>query len=231
MDGLYLSKCDELVLLENQKKGLCLISAFFQGYYSQDHNRERQILEEIVDAMNFVKENRLNKNCDFDQLSGESMNIINAWTSDLISDVQSGHSLQGKCWNVEILESYIRNADIDCSIFYFREIPNENKFVLVKTRSNMKCPSKKSKSLAFVELANKHKMLVEQLPGELDYHTFFQDTDFSLPILYNFPLINYFASFAGHNLFLPIHFARLVQVTHFGACGYKCFSDLLGILV
>ena len=230
MDGLYIDKCDDLILLENQKKELCLISAFFQGLHFQDHNRESHILLEIVQAMNFVWEKR----DDFKEMySGSaSVDIIAGWNSDLIKSVESGSSLKvGEFWNVEILEFYILESKIDCPIFYYREIPDEKKYVLVKTRANMTCPSKNSNCMVFVELANKHKMLVQQLPEERELHAHFQNTDFTLPILYDFSSTNYLASFSGHNFFLPVHLARLTLVTHFGACGYKCFSDILGSLV
>jgi len=228
MDGLYLAKCDQLILLENQKKGLCLVSAFFQGLFIEDHTREGQLLQEIVKAMNFVRVNRDH----FTEMSVESGNIIDRWNEDLINNVESGFPLKvGEFWNVEILEYYIRNANIQCNIFYYKEIPDEEKFVLVKTRANMKCPSKNSKCIVFVELINKHKMLVQQLPEGFDCHTLFENTDFTLPIFYDFELPNYLGSFSSHNIFLPVHLARLVQVTHFGACGYKCFSELLGVLV
>ena len=85
------------------------------------------------------------------------------------------------------------------------------------------------KCLVFVEWVNKHKMLVKQLPGHQDCPTLFKNTDFTVPLLYDFPITNYLASFSGDNLFLSLHFARLVVVEHFGACGYKCFSDYLGL--
>jgi len=226
MDGIYLPKCDELILLENQKRGFCLISAFFQGLFDQDHTREGHLLQEIVLAMSFVIENKDK----FKKMSNESLNVIGRWNSDLIRGVESGNPLKlGEFWNVEILENYISIANIQCSIFYYREIPGEEKFVLVKTRSHMSCPSKDSKCLVFVELVNKHKMLVKQMPGKQDCPTLFENTDFTVPLLYDFPITNYLASFSGDNLFLPLHLARLVVVEHFGACGYKCFSDYLGI--
>jgi len=161
-----------------------------------------------------------------------SVDIISGWNSDLIKSVESGSSLKvGEFWNVEILEFYILISEIECSIFYYREIPDEKKYVLVKTRANMTCPSKNNNCMVFVELANRHKMLVQQLPGERDLHAHFQNTDFTLPILYDFPITNHLASFSGHNFFLPVHLARLTLVTHFGACGYKCFSEILGRLV
>jgi len=220
MDGLYLPKCQELILLENQKKGLCLISAFFQGLFYQDHTREGHILEEIVKAMTFV----INNSTHF---TPESVNIIDKWNGDLVNSIESGNPLKaGEFWNIEILENYIQKANIQRYIFYYREIPNEQKFVLVKTRQNLTCPPSNSKCLIFVELTNKHKLLVEQLPGERDCRILFQNTDFTLPISYDFNLPNYLASFTSHKLFLPIHLARLIKVTHFGACGYKCFSDI-----
>lgn len=226
MEDLYLEKCDQLVLLENQKRGFCLISAFFQGLLSHDHSREGHLLQKIIQAMRFV----ISEKSEFGQMSGESLNVINKWNSNLILSIESGEPLkEGQFWNVEILENYIRVANIPCCIFYYREIPHQQKFVLVRTRSNMECPSKDLKCLVFVELANKHKMLVEQLTGEKDCHIRFRDTDFTVPILYDFPLTNYLASFSGDNLFLPVHLARLYEVTHFGACGYKCFSDILGM--
>jgi len=165
-------------------------------------------------------------------MSEESVNIIKRWNTELLQSVESGSSLKvGEFWNVEILETYIQFAKIECCIFYYREVPGEQKFVLVKTRKNIMCQTKHSNCLVFVELANKHKMLVEQLPGERDCLTHFQKTDFTLPIWYDFPPANYLASFPGQNLFLPVHLARLIQVTHFGACGYKCFSEILGRLV
>ena len=90
MNGLYLDKCDELILLENQKRGLCLISAFFQGLNYQDHTRMGHILQDIVQAMNFVREN-IN---DFQQMSGELIKIINGWNADLIQSVETGSSLK-----------------------------------------------------------------------------------------------------------------------------------------
>ena len=163
-------------------------------------------------------------------MSGESMNVIDKLNSDLILSIVSGEPFkEGQFWNVEILENYIRVENIPCCIFYYREIPSQQKFVLVRTRSIMECPSKDLKCLCFVELANKHKMLVEQLPGEKDCQIRFRDTDFSLPILYDFPSTNYLASFSDDNLFLAVHLARLYVVTRFAACGYKYFSDIFGM--
>jgi len=68
-------------------------------------------------------------------------------------------------------------------------------------------------------------MFVRQMHGQQDRHTLFQNTDFTVLLLYDFSLTKYLASFSGDNLFLPIHLARLVAVEHFGACGCKWFSE------
>jgi hypothetical protein len=57
-------------------------------------------------------------------------------------------------------------------------------------------------------------------------HSHFQHKDFTLPTSYDFPLTNYLTSFSGYNLFLPVHLARFILITIFGACGYKCFIQI-----
>ena len=72
MEDLFLEKCDQLVLLENQKRGFCLISAFFQGLHFHKHSREGRLLQEIIQAMRFV----ILEKREFGDMSGESMNGI-----------------------------------------------------------------------------------------------------------------------------------------------------------
>ena len=116
-------------------------------------------------------------------MSQDSIDIIDQWNLDLVSRILAGSPLKvGQFWNVEILENYIQKANIQCSIFYYKEIPDEEKFVLIRSRPNMSCPPRNSQCLVFVELSNKHKMLVQELPGKVDCHVHFQNTDFTLPI-------------------------------------------------
>jgi len=90
------------------------------------------------------------------------VNIIDKWNGDLVNSIESRKPLKvGEFWNIEILE--------------YRVIPDEQKFDLVKARQNLTYPPLNSKCLVFVELNNKHKILVEQLPGERDYHVHFQN--------------------------------------------------------
>ena len=141
MHGLYLQKSEDLILLENQKKGLCLISAFFQGLFFEDHTREVDLLKEIANAMSFV----ISNNVHFTDMSQQSIGVIETWDSKLVHSIESGGPLKfGQFWNVEILENYIDKANIQCSIFYFKEIPGEEKYVLVRTRPKMICPPKSS---------------------------------------------------------------------------------------
>ena len=122
MSGLYLSK-DKIILLENQKKGLCLITAFFQGLYLNNkdiHATERMIIDDIVYAMKFVVEHN-----DYfsNNMSSKSLSIISSWTDKRIADVADGNGLKpGEFWNMEILEKYITQAMISVSVFYFIEV-------------------------------------------------------------------------------------------------------------
>jgi len=67
---------------------------------------------------------------------------------------------------------------------------------------------------------------MKQMPGQQDCHDLFQNTDFTVPLLYDFPLTNYLADASGDTLFTLVHLARLFIITYFGACGYICFSDI-----
>jgi len=62
-------------------------------------------------------------------------------------------------------------------------------------------------------------LAIKQMPGRQDCYTIFQYTDFTVPLLYDFPLTNYLADTSGDNIFLPLHLARLVIVSYFGASG------------
>ena len=74
-----------------------------------DHAREVHILQEIAKAMTFVIEN----NVHFIFLSQESIDIIDQWSLELVSNVLSGFPLKiSQYWNVESLENYIQMADI-----------------------------------------------------------------------------------------------------------------------
>ena len=71
-------------------------------------------------------------------------------------------------------------------------------------------------------------IIVKHFPPEDNISLLFRDTDFALPIEYSTSESNNFTSFKA-NLFVPVHLAQLVLVSHFGACGCKCFSNALGI--
>lgn len=121
MSGLYLIK-DKIILLENQKKGLCLITAFLQGLYLNNkdiHVTERMIIDDIVNAMKFVVENKSS----FSHLSTKSIATISSWKDSLIDSVANGNGLHsGEFWNIEILESYIAAAKIPIGLYYYNEV-------------------------------------------------------------------------------------------------------------
>jgi len=91
----------------------------------------------------------------------------------------------------------------------------------------MQCPLKDENAIIIAEKQGKHKLFVKHFPPEDNISELFRNTDFALPIEYSTSDSNYFTSFKK-DLFLPVHLARLVLVSHFGACGYKCFSNALG---
>lgn len=128
MSGLYLKK-DNIGILENQKKGLCLITAFFQGLYlnnkEMSHQTESMITDDIVYAMKFIVEHKVT----FSNLTSRSMSTIDSWSKiipnrgSLIDSVAKNNGLHpGEFWNIEILERYISEAKIPVSIFYYMEV-------------------------------------------------------------------------------------------------------------
>lgn len=101
----------DCIILDNNIKGLCLISAFFQEIYLQ--NREENLtgkllLEKITEAMTFVSTNNIH----FTDLSYISFAIISTWNDGLIKSIAKG--IEGlkrdQYWNIEMLELYISLA-------------------------------------------------------------------------------------------------------------------------
>lgn len=121
MHGLYLITAS-VNFLENQKKGLCLISAFIQGLYpnSKDqHLTESLLTEEIVSAMSFVIANKK----PFSDLDTISEEIVSTCNEQLIQHVSNKNGLHpGEFWNIEILEKYISLASIPVDLYYYVEV-------------------------------------------------------------------------------------------------------------
>lgn len=106
-----------------------------------------------------------------------------------------------------------------------------DKYVLIKTRDQMKCPDKHTKSIIIVhQLVMDHKVLVEELPDKADAWSFFRDTDFTLPMEYRHPSSFKCLSSFKKKQFLPVHLGRLVKTfgSGSGSSGYKCFGEILG---
>jgi len=225
MSAIYLDIDPNIMgILENQKRGLCLISAFIQGL-GDSRLTPDMIKHEIVKAMEFVNKHEYF----FTDMSNTSFTTISTWTDNIIEHVNNGFGLHpGQFWNIEILENYIVHANIAVRIYYYIEVENQNKYVLVRTRENMECPTENMKILIIAEKCNHHKVLVNIFPPDNNAYERFRHFDFRIPIEYKASMPNFFASIQK-NMFLPVHLARVVPVTHFGACGYKCFSGVLGI--
>lgn len=121
MDALYLDKT-KISILENQRKGLCLISAFFQGMESNVEGRrqcQEMITTEIVKAMTFVSDNIHF----FGDISPSSYETISRWNASKICEVSKGRGLHsGEFWNIEILEKYIELAQIPAMVYYYVEV-------------------------------------------------------------------------------------------------------------
>ena len=121
MLGLYL-KTDSIIFVENQKKGLCLISAFFQAMGPKDNKvllPQSTITSEIWTAMKYVSEN-VNF---FTDLSPPSYSTISLWTESILTHVANGGGLKpGQFWNIEILEKYIELARIPLMVYYYLEV-------------------------------------------------------------------------------------------------------------
>jgi len=129
MDALYLEK-SKIRVLENQRKGLCLISAFFQGMESSIEGArqcQEMITNEIVNAMTFVSDNVHF----FGDISPASYDTISRWNAERICEVSKGRGLySGEFWNIEILEKYIELAKIPVMVFYYIEVTNNCKFAV-----------------------------------------------------------------------------------------------------
>lgn len=91
----------------------------------------------------------------------------------------------------------------------------------------MQCPKVEGNAIIIAEMNGGHKVVVKNFPPGNNHSELFRDMDFKILMEYDIGEPNYCTSYKAE-YFLPLHLARLVLVSHFGACGYKCFASVLG---
>jgi len=154
---LIITKPD-VVTLDNEGRGYCLILAFFQGLYS-DHGRlqDKEKHKLISDAMKSVIDNEETAR---ERLSQESKDTIASWYNKY-NNFGLGIALKpGEFWNHEILEFYIHLSQLKVQIYYFREFVAD-KYVLLKTRKSMD-RKEDHRVVPLLQLLTGHKLLITE---------------------------------------------------------------------
>lgn len=91
----------------------------------------------------------------------------------------------------------------------------------------MECPKVGGNAIIIAEKDGGHKVLVKNFPPGDNAVELFRNMNFKIPMEYCVSETNYSTSYNA-DCFLPVHLTQLVLVSHFGACGYKCFASVLG---
>jgi hypothetical protein len=126
---------EDIIFLENVKKGFCLIAAFTQFLHSEEIAEEIGGTERITDtnlykniecfmqqAAEFMNQDLLNL---VDTgLSEISIETIQKWKEDdLYTEIQSrGTAITGYACNFEILEYFILKMNLDIKLYYLKQV-------------------------------------------------------------------------------------------------------------
>jgi hypothetical protein len=225
LSNLLIISKDDVLTIDNEGKGYCLILAFFQGLHSDQgrlHDKEKQKL--ISDAMKLVIDHEEQAR---EVLSHKSKDIIATWYNKYNNVYQNLPLKQGEFWNFEILEFYIQISNLKVQIYYFREFV-ANQYVLLKTRANMD-RQEDLKVLSLLELSSGHKLLIKEFNDKtnklenLSVNVLLDNTNFN-------ELINASEECAAYSelTFIPFNICRKVIVTHDATCGYASIAHSIG---
>ena len=143
--GYYLLK-DHCVLHGTIGAGFCAIISVINSIHSSSDERlsETQIFKKVAEAMQLCVDS-FNVTGNVSLLSNRSQIILeDKWTTTLINDISNYNDTgrktlpKEKGWSKELLEYYLQNLHSTLGIFelyFFVEVPDTNKLVLINTLS------------------------------------------------------------------------------------------------
>jgi hypothetical protein len=220
LSNLLIIGRSDVLTLENEGKGYCLINAFLQGFYSDAgrlSDKERDQM--ISDAMKLVVDN---EEVARERLSQTSLCTIGTWYDKYQSPLQGIALKKGEFWNHEILEFYIEIAQLKVQLYYFREFLVDQ-YVLLKTRKAME-RIEGLKVVSILELLNGHKLLIKEYEGSVSVEDLLDNTNFDSLIDITDACSSY-----DENTFISIGICKKVNVNHDGTCGYSSIAKSIGI--
>jgi len=213
-----ISKSD-VVTLENEGKGYCLIAAFLQGLHDESRLQEKERQQMISDAMKLVVDNEEYAR---EKLSESSKRTIGTWYEKYCCPLEGIALKKGEFWNHEILEFYIEIGQLKVQLYYFQEF-TVDKYVLLKTRKAME-RKEGFKVITILELLNNHKVLIKEHKGTESVDDLLDNTNFECLIDINDACSSY-----DESTFISMDICKKVKVSHDGTCGYSSVAKSIGI--
>lgn len=225
MSNLLIITEADVITIDNDGYGYCLIKAFFQGLHSdqgrlQDSEKQKLISEAmkmVVDNEEFAR----------DVLTEQSKMIIATWY-DKYKNICQGLPLKSnEYWNYEILEFFIEISQLKVQIYYFREFVTKQ-YVLLKTRKSMD-RKEGIKVVTILENLKGHKLLIAEfqdnnkLSEKLSVEDLLDNTNFDCLIDDREVCTPY-----DLNTFISLDICRKVIVARDATCGYASIAKSIG---